>query len=126
MKITSLDLDRTDHVRRFLRLPFRLYAATPQWVPPLDADAQLMLKPGKHPFYIHSAAAFFMAEENGRDIGRLAVLDNWPYNEYNHSRTAFFSLFECEQREDAALALFEAGCGWAKERGLAEVIGPRG
>jgi hypothetical protein len=126
MQLLPLALDRSEHVRRFLDLPFQLYANTPLWVPPLETDAKLMLNRHKHPFYHHSDAAFFLVEENGEDLGRLAVLDNAHYNEYNRSRTAFFYLFECGQREDAALALFEAGCAWAKSRGLEEIIGPKG
>lgn len=126
MQVFSIDLDRGEDVRRFLRLPFRLYASTPQWVPPLEMDARLMLNPRKHPFYQHSAAAFFIVEVNGRDVGRLAVLDNRAYNEYNHSRTAFFTLFECEPDAAAAQALFDAGCAWARQRGLDELIGPKG
>jgi hypothetical protein len=126
MRILQLDLDRREHINRFLRLPFRLYAGIPQWVPPLEMDARQMLDRRKHPFYQCSEAAFFLVEEGGLDLGRLAVSDNRPYNEYNHSSTAHFTLFECEKREDAGLALFEAGCDWARARGLAEMVGPKG
>jgi len=124
--ITRLVLDSTAHVRRFLRLPFRLYSGVPQWVPPLGDDVRRMLQPRKHPFYHHSEAVFFLAEEGGKDIGRLALLDNRHYNEYNHTCTAFFYLFECENNPEAAAGLFEAGCAWAKARGLEEMAGPKG
>jgi hypothetical protein len=126
MKILPVDLERPAVVRRFLRLPFEIYANTPQWVPPLESDAKQMLDRRRHPFYRHSQAAFFLAEENGQDLGRLAVLDNRPYNEYNHCQTAFFTLFECQPREDAAAALFASGCAWARARGLGEMVGPKG
>ena len=126
MKITEIDLKQSLQRRRFLELPFRLYAAAPQWVPPLEMDARLMLDRHKHPFYLHSDAAFFLAEADGRDVGRLAVLDNQHYNEYNHSRTAFFYLFECEDNANAAQALFAAAETWVRQRGLAEIIGPKG
>jgi hypothetical protein len=67
-----------------------------------------------------------MAEENGRFIGRLAVLENRHYNEYNHESRAFFYLFECENDPDAAFGLFEAGSDWASNRNLDCIIGPKG
>ena len=126
MKIQLVDTSRPAPVRRFLDLPFRLYASTPQWVPPLEMDARLMLDRRKHPFYRHSDAAFFLAEENGRDVGRLAVLDNQHFNAYNHTRAAFFYLFECEDNVQAAAALFAAAEAWAGQRGLEEILGPKG
>jgi hypothetical protein len=123
--ILQIDPSRRDLARRFLDLPFRLYAHTPQWVPPMSFDAARMLD-RRHPFYQHSSAAFFLANEDGRDVGRLAVLDNAHYNTYNSTRTAFFYLFECEQNHEAALGLFTAASEWVDSRGLTEVIGPKG
>jgi len=80
-------------------------------------DAAHMLD-SRHPFYQHSAAAFFLAEEDGRDVGRLAVLDNAHYNTYNATRTAFFYLFESEPDRQAVLGLFSAASEWASSRGL--------
>ena len=49
---------------------------------------------------------------------RLAVLNNQRYNDYNHSHTAFFYLFECAEDHSAARGLFEAAFAWARGRGL--------
>ncbi|HMN63342.1 MAG TPA: hypothetical protein PJ988_23440, partial [Anaerolinea sp.] len=112
MRVYEIDTFRPDQARRFLGLPFRLYRDCPQWVPPLELDARRMLDRRAHPFYRHSQAAFFLAEDNGQDVGRLAVMENTHFNQFNHARCAFFGLFECEQNKDAALALFEAAFAW--------------
>ena len=126
MDVIQIDLNNRKHRKAFLDLPFRLYADIPQWVPLMDSDARLMLDTKKHPFYKHSQAAFFLAQQDGRVIGRLAVLDNRLYNDFNHTKEAFFYLFECEQDREAAGGLFEAGCHWAQGRGLTSLTGPRG
>ncbi len=126
MNATQIKLKHRSQVHQFLDLPFRLYRETPQWVPPLAGEARRMLDPRRHPFYWHSEAAFFLAMENGRAIGRLAVLDNRHYNDYNHERTAFFYLFECENNPEAAQALFDSACEWALRRGLEKMSGPKG
>src|SRR3972149_6320954 len=127
MRIIEVDTDNRRQVEAFLDLPFRLYRNVPQWVPPLRHDARLMLNRKRHPFFRHSQAAFLLAEERaGQAIGRLAVLDNRNYNEFNKERTAFFFLFECEDNREAVLALFEVGFAWARRRGLNKMNGPKG
>jgi GNAT superfamily N-acetyltransferase len=126
MDILPVDTTSRRHVQQFLDLPFRLYRDIPQWVPPLDSDARLMLDRRRHPFYKHSDAAFFLAVRDGRAVGRVAVLDNRRYNDFNTERTAFFYLFECEDDPGAAQALFGAAFEWARARGLDKIVGPKG
>ncbi len=126
MNILHLDLADKDHLRDFLDLPFRIYADIPHWVPPLRMDDRLRLNPRRFPFYRHSHAGFFLAYEGTRPAGRLAVLDNRRYNDFNREQTAFFYLFECEDNLGAATALFDAGFAWARSRGLDRIVGPKG
>ncbi len=126
MNILQLDLNNKRQVEDFLRLPFSIYKDTPQWVPPLQMDERLRLSPKRFPFYRHSQAAFFLAYEGTRPIGRLAALDNRRYNEFHTTRTAFFYLFECENNKEAAAALFNAAFEWACARGLDRIVGPQG
>jgi hypothetical protein len=126
MMIQEISTTHPHHIRLFLNLPFLLYRDVPQWVPPLADDARRMLDRRRHPFYRHSDAAFFLAWEGERVIGRLAVLDNAHYNQHNCERTAFFYLFECADDPAAAQGLFDAAFAWACGRGLNRIIGPKG
>ncbi|MFT3891969.1 MAG: hypothetical protein QM730_10075 [Anaerolineales bacterium] len=134
MHIIQLDLQNKKQVDDFLHLPFTVYRDFPHWVPPLQMDERLRLNPKRFPFYQHSHAAFFLVYETRtgaspvptRPIGRLAVLDNRRYNEFNKTKTAFFYLFECENNLEAANGLFNCAFDWARSRGLTEIIGPKG
>ncbi len=138
MNIIQLDLQNKKQVDDFLRLPFSIYRNIPQWVPPLHMDERLRLRPKRFPFYKHSQAAFFLAYESGtgvgiglapvhpRPIGRLAILDNRRYNEFNKTKVAFFYLFECENNLAAATALFNRAFDWARSHGMDKIIGPKG
>jgi hypothetical protein len=126
LTIEKVDTENKKQVRRFVELPFRIYANCPQWVPPLNVDAYNQLNRKKHPFHEHSDMEFFLAVRNGRDVGRIAAIENKPYNKYHNKKTANFFLFECEDDMDAATALFDSVSGWAKARGLDAVIGPKG
>ena len=124
--IDKLDTQSRGQVRRFLSVPFRLYANHPHWVPPLLTDARTMLNRQKHPFYEHSDADFFIAMRDGRDVGRIGALENRRFNETHGTRQAQFYLFECEDDQEAATALFERAFEWARGRGLDHVVGPKG
>jgi hypothetical protein len=126
LSIEKVDTSDKSQVRRFVRIPYRLYAQQPNWVPPLYIDAQVMLNRKKHPFYEHSDADFFIAVRDGRDVGRIAALENKPYNLYHNARKSQFFLFECEEDSEAARLLFECACTWASERQLNTVVGPKG
>jgi hypothetical protein len=126
MDIYTVDTRRKTDVKRFLQLPFRLYAESSQWVPPIAIDAHLQLNRAKHPFFEHSDADFFLAAQGGEDLGRVSVLENSRYNAYHGERTAFFYHFECVDDCTVAEALFERVFTWARRRGLTKLVGPKG
>jgi GNAT superfamily N-acetyltransferase len=126
LAVETIDTRSKAQVRRFVNLPFRLYAGHPLWVPPLRMDSALTLNRQKHPFYEHSDADFFIAARDGRDVGRVAALENRRFNAYHKTRQAQFYLFEGENDPEAASALFERVFEWARARGLERVVGPKG
>jgi hypothetical protein len=124
--IEKLDTISKAQRRRFSHLPFQFYSQTPQWVPPILIDVEGAMDREKHPFYEHSVADFFVAVRDGRDVGRLAVMQNKRYNDYHKTKRAQFYFFECEDSLETARALFERAFDWAHERDLHEIIGPKG
>ncbi len=126
LTVEKVDTQDKSQVRRFLALPFRLYDRHPQWVPPLIGDAELQLDRNKHPFYEHSDADFFIAVRDGHDVGRVAAIENRRYNEYHGTHKAQFYLFDCDEDEEAAAALFGCVFEWARARGLDTISGPKG
>ena len=124
--IHKINTSEKSQIRRFVHVPYRLYNNHPQWVPPLYMDAETQLNRDKHPYYEHSDADFFIAQRNGEDIGRIAILENKPFNRYHETRKAQFYLFDCEDDQEAATALFNRAFEWSRERNLDQVIGPKG
>lgn len=124
--IEKVDTGNKGQVKRFVEMPYRIYADCAQWVPPLNIDAYSQLNRKKHPFHEHSDVDFFLAVRDGRDIGRIAAIENKPFNKYHNEKTVDFYFFECENDLEAATALFNTVFDWAKSRGLEKVIGPKG
>jgi len=126
INIHKVDIKSKDQVNRFIQVPFDLYAGHPQWVPPFITDVRTMMNPDKHPYYEHSDAEFFIAETDGKDVGRIAALENKPFNKYHNAKDAEFYLFETVNDQDVANALFETVFDWARKRGLNKMVGPKG
>jgi hypothetical protein len=124
--IEKIDTDNKAQVRRFVKLPHQLYKNCPQWVPLLDIDAYAYLNRKKHPFHEHSDVDFFLAVRDGRDIGRIATIENKPYNLYHNTKKANFYFFDSENDQEAACALFETAFEWARNRNLDTIVGPKG
>ena len=126
VSIDPVNTDNKSQVRRFVELPYRIYKGNPYWVPPLNVDAYNQLNRKKHPFHEHSDVDFFLAVRDGQDVGRIAAIENKPFNQYHHTRKANFYLFECENDPEAAAALFNCVFEWAQARGLNDMVGPKG
>jgi len=126
MDIVQINTKNRKQVKQFLNFPYRLYKDVPQWVPPLSSDAQMLLNEKKNPFYQQGKAAFFLAQSHQRTVGRLAVLNNHRFNQYNQQNCAFFYLFESENDQNMVEELFEAGIRWVRSQQLDMLIGPRG
>ncbi len=127
MKVIRIDPSDSYRRQQFLDLPLKIYRDIPEWVAPFAHDQLQIFDRQAYPFYKHSQAAFFLAvSADGASVGRLVILNNRHFNDFNRQRTAFFYLFECMQNQEAAQALFDAGCEWARRQELNKIIGPKG
>ena len=111
-------------MKQFIDLPYRLYDRHPFWIPPLRLDQKEILDRRKHPFYLQAEAEFFLAERDGRVVGRIAAIDNHAYNRHYQARTGFFGFFETENDAATATALLEQAAAWCAARGLDRIQGP--
>ncbi len=126
LQIRKIGTQNKKDVRKFIELPFDLYRGHPLWVPPIRMDISTRLDREKHPFHEHSDVDFFLAEQNGEVLGRLAAIENKPYNEYHGKHQAQFYFFECVEDLDVARGLFEIAVDWARKRNLNQIVGPKG
>ncbi|OFZ18640.1 MAG: hypothetical protein A2X94_01695 [Bdellovibrionales bacterium GWB1_55_8] len=112
--------------KRFLELPWSIYNSKdhPQWVPPLQVSVEDSLHTVKNPFYKRADIQLFLAVKNGRDVGRIAAIENRGHNEFHEDRTGFYGYFEAIDDQAVADALFGAAEDWLKNRGLQAMMGP--
>ncbi len=126
VQVFKIDTSRARDARRFIRFPFDLYRDSPYWVPPLVSDARKQIDRRRNPYFLHSDADFFLAQEGKEVVGRIAVLENRRYNDYHKKKYGFFYLFDVIDDQSVADALYGAAFDWCRKRGLVRIIGPKG
>jgi GNAT superfamily N-acetyltransferase len=84
----------------------------------------LLLDRSRNPFFEHAEAEYFLAEREGRVVGRIAAIANRLHNETHLDRIGFFGFFECERDQAVADALFGAAAEWLRSRAFDTMRGP--
>jgi len=115
---------KSRHLRKFIRLEFKMYKHDKDWVPPLKGDTKKTLKGKGNPLFENGDHAFFMVYKDGKPAGRVLVGIDEELNRVRGFKQGYFSMFECIEDEQACKALLDASCQWLKDKGMACVIGP--
>ncbi len=126
MQRRTIDTTDKKDIDRFCSFPFDLYRENPYWVPPLHGDIEALMDRAAHPFYTHSQADFLVVEDEGKTLGRIAVLKNENFCAYHKAEVAFFYLFECVDDLQVSRLLFDGAFEWAKSHGATQIMGPKG
>src|SRR5688500_2019394 len=108
----------------FIKLPYRLRADDPQWVPPLLFERREFLNPNKNPWFDHSEAALFLAERDGDPVGRISAHIDFRWDEYQGGSDGMFGFFESEDDPQIAKALLDTAAGWVRAKGRERMLGP--
>lgn len=111
-------------IKEFIEFPLRLYKNCPHFVPPLYADEKKLLRSGGNTQDAESV--FYLVQKNGKTVGRIQGILQKKYNEEHNANQVRFTRFDCIDNPEVAEVLFEAVEGWAKEKGMSEVVGPLG
>ena len=110
-------------LKRFIEYPYRKYRDDPLWVPPLLISEWEKFDPRRNPFFHHARMDLYLALREGRVVGRIAAIDDDNHNRTHGDNLLFFGFFEAED-EEAALQLFTAVEGRARQLGRSLLRGP--
>ena len=108
---------------RFIDLPFSLYKDDPLYVPQLKKELKDQFS-RKNPFFLHAEVRFFLAEQDGKIVGRVASIVNKLHCEFQQEDAGFFGFFESVHDRQIAQALLEAVSADLTTRGMKIVRGP--
>lgn len=122
LQIERVQSDR--QLRQFAAMPWRVYEGDPNWVPWLYFERLDFFSKKKNPFFEHAEGDYFIARRNGEAVGVIAALLNHRHNEFQQENVAHFGVFEVLDDKEAALALLDTACDWARDRGVERILGP--
>mgnify|MGYP000948452612 FL=1 len=126
LTIRQVNLESKQEVNRFVQFQYDLYKDSMQFCPPFRADIRLMMNKNKHPFYQHSDGEFFIAEKDGRIVGRIGVFINTLFNDYHKTKKGQFYFFDSIDDQEVADSLFNAAFDYCRQRGMDDLVGPKG
>lgn len=126
-EIVDVGLGERKCVERFIRVPWyihREHYPNSRWVPPLLMDRRRYLDPDKNPLFEHATCRLWLARSGGRDVGRIAAIDDGDFEKFYGERVGYFGMFECPDNLAIAQELVQRACNWLRLRGGKRVIGP--
>lgn len=112
--------------RAFARFPLKLYKDCPYYVPSVYADEKNITLPQKNPSLATCEIRCFLAEKDGKIVGRAAGIIQKKYNEIAGRKCIRFSRFDCIDDAEVAKALLNAVESFGRERGMDTIHGPWG
>lgn len=114
--------------KAFIDLAYRLNAGDPNWVPPLKDEVASTISPKKNGWFSHAEAQLFIAERDGKTVGRISAHIDFLALEMDPKLgfgpgTGFWGMFEAED-ENTAKALINAAEQWLRNKGMTRALGP--
>jgi GNAT superfamily N-acetyltransferase len=110
--------------REFVELPYRLHSSSGVWVPPLRLERRIFLMRSQNAFFSHGDAQLFLAERDGRVVGRISAQYDEEFNRYHGHRWGMFGFLELEDAPDILPPLLEAASEWLRAHGRDHMVGP--
>lgn len=113
-------------MRAFARYPLELYKDCDHYVPCFTSDEKNIKNPKKNYAAEGCEVKCFLAEKNGKIVGRIAGVIVAESNRKFGEKKIRFSRFDFNGDEDVAEALLNKVAEFGKERGMTVIHGPWG
>ena len=111
-------------IAQFMQAPHATQGHDPYWVAPIALIEGPRLSPRSNPWFQHGEAALFVAERDGKPVGRISAQVDQNHLKIYNDATGFFGFFESIDDQAVTDALFNAAFGWLAEKGMKRVVGP--
>lgn len=126
MAVRIKEVKTSRDLHAFIKFPFSLYHNHPCWIPPLIFDERNTLSRDKNPAFDHCTARYWVAEREGKLVGRIAAIINHTYIDLWKRQTARFGWLDFIDDGEVFAALFDTAETWARSQGMTELHGPLG
>jgi hypothetical protein len=113
---------KTDR-KAFVDFAWEVYKGDPAWIPPLKDEVHGLITPGKNPWFEHARAELWLAERDGKVVGRISAQVDDLVQKHMGRGTGQWGMFEALD-EEAAAALIATAEDWLKAQGMSRALGP--
>lgn len=110
----------------FVKFPLEIYSRTEQFVPEMASDVRSSFDPEKNHGLSFTEVQAFIAEIDGKTVGRIAGIINKRANQKWQSNVVRFGYVDFIDDIEVSKALLDTVLEWGKERGMDEIQGPLG
>ena len=107
----------------FIRLPWRLYAQDPLWIPPLKLERRLHFS-SLNPYFAHSRWQGWIAWQGDRPVGRISAQVDELHRRHYGVQSGHFGFLECENNPDVMRALVAESENWLAQYQTEVITGP--
>ena len=122
--VTVREVKTKKDQKEFINFPLRLYKGVYSFVPPMYSDEKKLLRSGGKTE--EADAVFFLAERDGKTVGRIQGIIQHAYNKIHDTKRVRFTRFDSIDDTEVSGALFSAVEEWARAQGMNEMCGPLG
>lgn len=109
--------------KAFVDLAYDLNKDDPNWVPPLRTEVHGLLDPRTNPWFDHAEARLFLAERDGKPVGRISAQLDRLVHEHMGAGIGQWGMFEAMDAEVAAELIHRAEA-WLRGRDMTRSMGP--
>ncbi len=113
-------------IANFVKFPFSLYKDSPYWIPPIISEEIASFDAKQNPVFESAQANFYMAFQDEKPVGRIAVIINWDEVKNQNKKKVRFGWFDVIDDIEVTKALLEKAFELAKAHNLENVEGPMG
>ena len=113
-------------LEEFIKFPITLYAGNGQFVPEMANDVRDSFNPDKNHGLSFTEVQAFIAERDGKVVGRIAGIINSRANKKWNSSVVRFGYIDFIDDLEVSKALLDTVVEWGRERGMTEIQGPLG
>ena len=109
--------------KAFVDFAWEVYKDDPAWVPPLKDEVHGLITPGKNPWFEHAKAQFWIAERNGKVVGRISAQVDELVQEHMGKGLGQWGFLDALDGETAA-ALIKTAEDWLRDQEMTSALGP--
>ena len=122
-EIRVVPVSNRRQLKAFIRLPWRLYAQDPLWVPPLKLERRLHFS-SLNPYFAHGRWQGWIAWRGDRPVGRISAQVDELHRRHYGEKSGHFGFLECENNPDVMRALVAESERWLAQHQTEVITGP--